>query len=204
MRTKATETLGAAFFARDTLAVARDLPGRVLCRRLGPRRVTRLRITDVEAYDGPEDRASHARAGRTARTEVMFGPPGRWYVYLCYGIHWLLNIVTREEGYPAAILIRGLEGMAGPGRLTRALAIDGRLNRAPATPASGLWLEAGDGPPAPAAVTAEPRVGVAYAGPLWAGRPWRFRLRGATENAGRGAALKCAACGISAASGSAL
>ncbi len=170
--------LGAAFFARDTVTVARALLGQVLCRRLAPRRIVRLRITETEAYDGFEDRASHAHAGETRRTSVMFGPPGCWYVYLCYGMHRMLNIVTRERGYPAAVLIRGCEGCYGPGRLTRALAIDAGLNRRRALPVAGLWIEAGGEPPPTAAeVEAAPRIGVAYAGPEWASRPWRFTWR---------------------------
>jgi DNA-3-methyladenine glycosylase len=168
--------LDAAFFARDTVTVARALLGQVLCRRLAPRRIVRLRITETEAYDGLEDRASHAHAGETRRTAAMFGPPGCWYIYLCYGMHWMLNIVTRERGYPAAVLIRGCEGCYGPGRLTRALAIGGALNMRRAVPAAGLWFEAGTAP-APAEVTAAPRIGVDYAGEEWAGRPWRFTWR---------------------------
>ncbi|MDD5704474.1 MAG: DNA-3-methyladenine glycosylase [Kiritimatiellae bacterium] len=166
--------LAASFFARDTVTVARELLGRTLCRRLAPRRVVRLRIVETEAYDGFDDRASHAHAGETARTAVMYGPPGYWCVYLCYGMHWLLNIVTRERGYPAAVLIRGCEGVHGPGRLTRALQIDRNLNRTRASPAGGLWIEAGT-PPRANEIDIGPRIGVAYAGPYWASRPWRFR-----------------------------
>jgi DNA-3-methyladenine glycosylase len=168
--------LDAAFFARDTVTVACALLGQVLCRRLAPRRIVRLRITETEAYDGFEDRASHAHVGETVRTAVMFGAPGHWYVYLCYGLHQMLNIVTRERGYPAAVLIRGCEGCYGPGRLTRALAIDGDLNRRRAVPATGLWIEEG-GAPAAAEVSAGPRIGVAYAGAEWAAKPWRFTWR---------------------------
>jgi len=168
-----SQILDADFFGRDTVEVARDLLGCVLCRRVTPRRVIRVRITEAEAYDGFEDRASHAHAGRTARTEVMFGPPGRWYVYLCYGVHWMLNIVTRESDYPAAVLLRGSDEVYGPGRLTRLLQVNLDFNRLPAIPASNLWIERGE--PIPMGrIECHPRIGVAYAGPYWSQLPWRF------------------------------
>jgi DNA-3-methyladenine glycosylase len=164
--------LPCGFFNRAAPEVARALLGCRLCRRVDGATLC-WRITETEAYDGPDDRASHARAGRTARTEVMFGPPGIWYVYLCYGVHWLLNIVTGPVDYPAAVLIRGAGGVRGPGRLTRAMKVDGGLNRQHASPASGLWIEPGP-PPAEAAIRTTPRIGVDYAGPDWAMRPYRF------------------------------
>jgi DNA-3-methyladenine glycosylase len=146
----------------------------------------RLRITETEAYDGPEDRACHASKGRTGRTEVMFGPAGRWYVYLCYGVHEMLNLVTGPREWPAAVLIRGVEGVSGPGRVTRALAITRALNgtaateeaaeTAGATENGGLWIEPAErGLLAEGEILAGPRVGVDYAGPEWAAKPWRFR-----------------------------
>ena len=134
----------------------------------------RHRITETEAYDGPLDLACHGSRGRTARTSVLFGPPGHWYVYLCYGIHELLNLVTGPEGYPAAILIRGIEGYSGPGRLTRSLAIDRTYYGRPMHPTSGLWLEEDGFQPPAAEVVATPRIGIDYAGPEWAAKPWRF------------------------------
>lgn len=155
------------------MRLARGLLGKYLVRTQGDLTTARL-ITEVEAYDGERDRACHARAGRTARTEVMYRPGGCWYVYLCYGVHEMLNLVTGPEGWPAAVLIRGLEGTPGPGRVTRALGIDRRLNGAPAEPASGLHLE-DRGVRVPRAwVRATPRIGVAFAGPVWAAKPWRF------------------------------
>lgn len=164
------------FRNENTVAVARQLLGKLLVRRAGAEPVTRRRITEVEAYHGEGDLACHASRGRTPRTEVMFAPGGVWYVYLCYGIHELLNLVTGPEGHPAAVLIRGLEGVSGPGRLTRALSIDRRLNGAPASEASGLWLEDDGFVPRPSQITATPRIGVDYAGPYWAAKKWRFVL----------------------------
>ena len=139
-------------------------------------------ITEVEAYDGPEDLACHASKGRTKRTETLFGRPGHWYVYLCYGIHELLNIVTGPPGYPAAILIRGLSEVSGPGRLTKRLGIDRRFNGMAATCKTGLWLEDRGLRYSDSEVEATPRIGVDYAGPDWANRPYRFVVKGTTES----------------------
>ncbi len=160
-----------SFFNRPTLEVARDLLGKFLVRRFSDGTETALRITEVEAYDGPDDKASHASKGRTPRTEVMFGEPGHFYVYLCYGLHWMLNIVTGPKDYPAAILIRGVEGGNGPARLTKALKIDGSLNTLPAAESSGLWFE--DRGEKVGKIKATPRIGVDYAGE-WSKKKWRF------------------------------
>ena len=160
---------------KKTVAVARWLLGKVLVRaRRG--RETAVLITEVEAYDGARDRASHAHAdrGRTPRNAVMFGPGGQWYIYLCYGVHEMLNLVTGPRDYPAAILIRGVAGVTGPGRVTRALGIDRKLNAAPAARASGLWIEDRGVRVPRRLVQATPRIGVDYAGPVWAGKKWRF------------------------------
>lgn len=161
---------------KKTVALARWLLGKHLVRRQADGRTDARLIIETEAYDGERDLACHARAGRTARTEVMYAAGGLWYVYLCYGVHEMLNLVVGPRDWPAAILIRGVEGSVGPGRLTKALAVDRRLNRAPAAPASGLWIE-DRGVRVPArAVTRTPRIGVDYAGPVWAAKPWRFTL----------------------------
>jgi DNA-3-methyladenine glycosylase len=159
---------------KRTVALARSLVGRLLVRRHADGTVTRHRITEVEAYDGERDLACHAAKGRTKRTEVLYGPGGVWYVYLCYGVHEMLNLVTGPAGYPAAVLIRGLESVNGPGRLTRRLQIDRKLNGAAAAPGSGLWLE-DDGFKLPrGALRVSARIGVDYAGPVWSRKPWRF------------------------------
>ena len=139
-------------------------------------------ITEVEAYDGERDMACHARNGRTARNAVMYAPGGVWYVYLCYGVHELLNLVTGPRGYPAAVLIRGVDRASGPGRLTRALRIDRRLNGTPASPEGGLWIEDRGVRVPRGAIQTTPRIGVDYAGPVWARKPWRFVLRKAEAN----------------------
>lgn len=165
----------------DPVAVARALVGKYLVRELAPGEVVARMITETEAYQGEADRACHARAGRTRRTEVLYARGGVWYVYLCYGIHEMLNLVTGPEGEPAAVLIRGVEGIAGPGRVTKQLAIGRGLNGARAERASGLWIEDRGGTIPDERVEITPRIGVDYAGPEWAGKPWRFVLRKASE-----------------------
>jgi DNA-3-methyladenine glycosylase len=174
-------TLPRAFYDRDTEAVARELLGMLLAHRVdGALRVGR--VVETEAYLGTHDLASHSSKGRTARTEVMFGPPGHAYVYLIYGVHHCLNVVTEAEGHAAAVLIRALEPVAniagstkGPGLLCRALAIDRRHNGLDLT-GDSLFLAEPDRRD-PIEVVARPRVGVGYAGE-WAERPLRFLIRG--------------------------
>ena len=111
--------LGNEFFSKNTLWVAKNLLGRFLCRRLESGQIISAMITETEAYRGLSDKASHASKGRTKRTEVMFGPSGSIYVYMIYGMHHCLNIVTERKDYPAAVLIRGVEGANGPGRVCK-------------------------------------------------------------------------------------
>jgi DNA-3-methyladenine glycosylase len=159
----------------DTVALARWLLGKTLVRATTNGRLAGI-ISEVEAYDGERDLACHASKGRTKRTEVMYQPGGIWYVYLCYGMHEMLNLVTGPAGYPAAVLIRGAGGIAGPGRLTKRLGIGRALNGAPVTRRAGLWLE-DDGFKVPrGTLRVGKRIGVDYAGPVWAGKPWRFYL----------------------------
>lgn len=168
--------MDAAFLRGDTRKVARALVGCVLCRRLPDGQILRARITETEAYHGFDDRASHAFKGRTARTQVMFDEAGHWYVYLCYGMHWMLNVVTGESGFPAAVLLRGAGVWDGPAKLTKGFGVDRAFNTLPAVAGSGLWMEWGEGVPA-RNVEALPRVGVDYAGPVWKAKPWRFCLK---------------------------
>jgi DNA-3-methyladenine glycosylase len=157
--------------------VARSLVGKYLVRVLDGREVAG-RIIEVEAYVGPQDKACHASKGRTKRTDVLFGPPGQSYVYLIYGMHHCLNVVTEREEFPAAVLIRAIEVdgvlIDGPGRLCRALQIDLSLNRIDLTAQGALWFEDRGSRILRRQVAALPRIGVGYAG-TWAKKPYRFR-----------------------------
>jgi len=161
---------------KKTIELSRWLLGKVLVRARPDGGETAALITEVEAYHGLRDRASHAHAnrGRTRRNAVMFAPGGVWYVYLCYGVHEMLNLVTGPRDHPAAILIRGVAGASGPGRVTRLLGIDRQLNARAAAPASGLWIEDRGVRVPRRLVRATPRIGIDYAGPVWAGKKWRF------------------------------
>jgi DNA-3-methyladenine glycosylase len=168
------------FYARDTLTVARELIGMHLVHAQGGA-VRSGRIVETEAYQGPQDLAAHSSRGRTARTEVMFGPPGHAYVYFIYGFWHCLNVVTEPEGVPHAVLLRALEPVSGiedrtwgPGLLCRAMHIDKRLNGADLC-GEVLWLERPGtaGRRRPPRIGRSARIGVDYAGE-WARRPWRF------------------------------
>jgi len=189
--------LSLSFYTRrDVSLIARQLLGKHLFTNLHDDGITGGLIVETEAYAGPEDRASHAYGNRrTRRTEVMFHAGGIAYVFLCYGMHSLLNVVTHVEGVPHAVLIRaiqpthGIAAMlkrrgrkipayaltAGPACLTQALGIDVRHNGIPLT-GSRIWIEDRGDAVTSAHIVASPRVGVAYAGPH-ARRPWRFRIR---------------------------
>ena len=170
------KALPSSFFDRPTLDVARDLLGCYLV-RAHKSGLQRSMITETEAYDGPDDLACHASKGKTSRTEIMFGPAGYIYVYFVYGMHWMLNIVTGPKNYPAAVLIRGLEGIPGPGRLTKKLSINGFINKKRLGRASGLWIEPRSREIAPSQILSSARIGVAYAGPLWSEKKYRFTFK---------------------------
>src|SRR3954468_3264494 len=163
-------------FERPVLEVAKGLIGASLVRRMPDGEIISSMLTEVEAYDGPLDLASHASRGRTPRTEVMFGPAGVFYVYLIYGMHWMLNVVTGEPGYPAAVLIRGTATISGPGRITTRLKIDKSLNGKPAKKSSGLWFEDRSITVPDERIEATPRIGVEYSGE-WSQVPYRFIFR---------------------------
>ena len=167
--------LSADFFNRPTLTVAKELIGKFLVRKIGSRRIVSM-ITEVEAYDGFYDQASHASRGRTDRNAVMFGGAGCWYVYLIYGMYWMLNIVTGPKDYPAAILIRGVVDASGPGRLTKFFKINHRFNSKLASRSSDLWIEGREMKIPQRLIKRGPRVGVAYAGQIWSRKPWRFYI----------------------------
>ena len=181
-----------SFYNRPTLKVARELIGARLVRMLDGQRLSGL-IVETEAYIHQNDLGSHARAGRTPRTQVMFGPPGHAYVYFTYGNHWMLNAVTEEEGVAGAVLIRAIEpvdGIAtmlkrrlgrdtfGPGKLAQALAITGSENGIDLTRKNGrLWIEEGRTVPG-RLVTKGPRVGLYTVPEPWKSKPWRFLVKG--------------------------
>lgn len=177
MNTDQEKIIGPEFLNRPVLTVAEELIGNHICRKIAGE-VERHVITEVEAYDGQEDKACHAHKGRTPRNTIMFGPAGNWYIYLCYGMHWLLNIVTGPENYPAAILFRGIKNTTGPGRLTKRLQIDKSQNEKTASPQSGLWLEGATGQSQSIQIERTPRIGIGYAGKHWANVPYRFVMKG--------------------------
>lgn len=170
--------LARAFFTRPTLTVARSLVGKYVVRENGKGEIAG-KIIEVEAYVGCEDKACHASKGRTARTEVLFGPPGISYVYLIYGMYHMLNVVTERTEFPAAVLIRAIEVdgelIDGPGKLCRELGIDRSLHRLDMTQGQTLWFEDRGARVSRKQVGTFPRIGVDYAAE-WAQKPWRFRL----------------------------
>ena len=158
------------FYDKSAIDLAPRLIGKLLCRNIGGE-IIRLRITETEAYYGEEDTACHAHRGRTERTKIMYERGGVAYVYLCYGIHSLLNIVTGEKGHPEAVLIRGVENLDGPGKLTKFLRIDRSLNGENLMTSSGLWLE--DDGVRPEYKTSS-RIGIDYAAEEDRNRHWRY------------------------------
>lgn len=185
------------FFARDTLIVARELLGQALVHETPEGRAAG-RVVEVEAYTGWDDAASHGFRGVTPRNAAMFGPSGIAYVYLCYGVHWMMNVVARPEGvdYPAAVLIRAVEPVEGlhlmeqrrsgrpqrdwangPGRLTRALGIARAQNSVDTVGAdSALYWEPGERIP-DELVGRGPRIGIAVPEPSKS-LPWRLWVKG--------------------------
>ena len=167
------ERLDALFFARDALELAPALIGKVLVHRMPDGDVRKARITETEAYCGVTDSACHAYRGRTERNKLLWAAPGTAYIYLCYGVHWLLNIISGEEGDPQGVLIRSCEGCPGPGRLTKALGIDKSLNADSFVTSSNLWIEDDGLRPA---IRMDKRVGIGYASEEDQNRLWRFVL----------------------------
>ena len=157
------------FYHRPCLEVAKDLVGKVLVHN-----GIRLRITETEAYCGEADTACHASKGRTKRTEVMYMEAGTVYVYLCYGIHWMLNIVTGDVDDPQAVLIRACAEAPGPGKLTKMLGITGERNRSNVI-TGPLWVE-DDG--FRCKILTDKRVGISYAAPEDQEKLWRFKMGG--------------------------
>lgn len=165
------------FFFRDVLEVAPELLGKILVRQFDNGEVLRLTINEVEAYRGEEDLGCHASKGRTSRTEVMYHNGGLVYVYLIYGMYWLLNFSTGQEGDPQAVLIRGSEEIKGPGRIGRALKLDKSFYKEDLIVSERLWVETSPPDRKVPEIITSPRIGIDYAGKLWAGKHWRFTGR---------------------------
>lgn len=159
------------FYTGDVLNVAPVLPGKILAVKMADGIVRRVGITEVEAYRGIEDKACHASKGRTKRTEIMYHEGGKLYIYLIYGMYWLMNIVTGPENDPQAALIRGVGNYSGPGRLTKALGIDKSYYGEDLVDSDRVWLEDSGYCPV---IKTSPRIGIDYAGEYWKARPWRF------------------------------
>lgn len=162
------------FQHQDSLYLAQDLLGKQLVRDFGNGEILRSPIVETEAYLGTEDLASHASKGRTPRTEIMFAEGGHIYAYLIYGVHWMLNIVTGPADHPQAVLIRGIEGVIGPGRVGKAVQLDRSFYGEDLGNSPRIWIEdchkTGD-------IIASPRIGVDYAGAIWKNKLWRFELK---------------------------
>jgi DNA-3-methyladenine glycosylase len=162
------------FYSRDVLEVAYELPGKILVIGSGDGSCRRFRIAEVEAYRGTDDKACHAFKGRTRRTEIMYHEGGCLYLYLVYGMYWMLNIVTGEKNDPQAALIRGLDICRGPGKLTKYLGIDGSYYGEDLEISERIWLE--DDGTTPVVKTGK-RIGIDYAGEYWKNRLWRYYVQ---------------------------
>ncbi len=165
-----------SFFNRPTPRVAEELIGKFMVRKQGKAERAYM-ITETEAYDGPKDKACHAHRGKTFRNEIMFREAGHIYVYFTYGIHWMLNLVTGPSEYPAAVLVRGVEGISGPARVTKALGINKELNGKLLGKGSGMWIEDRGMKIKPPQIFRGPRIGIRSAGEYWMNKKYRFLLK---------------------------
>ncbi|MFP4620340.1 MAG: DNA-3-methyladenine glycosylase [Bacteroidales bacterium] len=170
----AAKRLERAFYTRDVLDIAAEILGKPLIVNHNNEQYHHA-ITEVEIYRGREDKGCHVSRGRTKRNEVMFHRGGLLYVYLVYGMHWMLNVVTGQTEEPQALLIRGIEDINGPGRLTRALGIDRSFNGEDLVTSSRIWI--GDAVVNNREIIKKPRVGIDYAGDYWKNKPWRYLLK---------------------------
>ncbi|MBN2812755.1 MAG: DNA-3-methyladenine glycosylase [Bacteroidales bacterium] len=161
-----------SFFEQDATVVAQELIGKMLFRKTASGTASYI-ITEVEAYMGEEDQASHARFGKTTRNAIMYAGGGHVYVYLIYGMYWMLNIVTGRVNDPQAVLIRGVTGYEGPGKVGRLLSIDKSFYGEDLVKSSRLWLAHSNHQ---TAFVQTPRVGIDYAGEFWKSKPWRYLM----------------------------
>ncbi len=158
------------FFIRDVLEVAPGLIGKELVVRSENHTYKNL-IIEVEAYRGSEDKACHANKGRTKRTEIMYHEGGKIYVYLVYGMYWMVNVVANETDIPQAVLIRGIESCSGPGKLTRMVGINGSYYGEDLTTSERIWIEDTGVRPL---IKRGKRIGIEYAGDIWKNKLWRY------------------------------
>ncbi|MDR1773575.1 MAG: DNA-3-methyladenine glycosylase [Clostridioides sp.] len=166
--------LDASFYSKPATVLAEELLGKYLCRNINGETL-KLKITETECYFGEEDTACHAHKGKTKRTEIMYYEGGFAYVYLCYGIHNLLNVVTGEKDHPEAVLIRGVDGYNGPGKLTKAMNIDRSLNGENLITSNKLWIEKdGNDTKDNFEVKKAKRIGIGYASEEDKNKMWRF------------------------------
>jgi len=162
------------FFQRSAFVVAHELIGKFLCHQLSSGEILKGQINEIEIYYGEEDTACHARVGRTKRTETLYQKGGLTYIYLCYGIHELLNIVTGKENHPEAILIRGIKGNVGPGKVTIYLKINRSLHEVDLTTSKELWLEDDE---EDYDYSVDKRVGIDYATETYKNINWRYIMK---------------------------
>ena len=161
------------YYSRPATELAPDLIGKLLCRRM-EEGVVRYRIAETECYYSEEDTACHASRGKTERTKILYERGGTAYVYLCYGMHSLLNVVTGRAGFPEAVLIRGVEGFNGPGKVTKAMAVDRSFNGIDLVSSKELWIEDDGARPE---YTAAKRVGIDYATEEYRDILWRYIIK---------------------------
>ena len=167
------------FFQRPSVEIAPELLGAKLCCRSRDGRISKFTICETEAYHGVEDLASHACRGKNSNNQIMFGPPNFWYLYLCYGVHWMLNIITANEGQPSAVFFRATLEVQGPGRLTQKLGLNKSFNGLANHPSSELWLERSTSHGFE--IFSGPRIGISRAGPIWSEVPYRFWFSKTTQ-----------------------
>ncbi|MDR2122104.1 MAG: DNA-3-methyladenine glycosylase [Flavobacteriaceae bacterium] len=162
------------FFQQDALTVAQELLGKILIRVFDKGELTQHIITETEAYLGEEDLACHASKGRTTRTEILYHEGGKVYVYLIYGMYWMLNFVTGTENHPQAVLIRSVEKCEGPGRVGKLLQLNKDFYGEDLALSKRIWVENSGITPD---FKTTSRIGVDYAGEVWKNKPWRFIMK---------------------------
>lgn len=165
--------LNIEIYSQNAIVLAPQLLGKLLCRNLDGE-IIKFRITETESYFGEKDTACHAHKGKTERTKIMYENGGLAYIYLCYGIHYMFNIVTGVKNFPEAVLIRGIEGFNGPGKLTKILKINKILNGENLADSNKIWLEDNG---CKCNFKATKRIGIDYASDEYKNKLWRFVLK---------------------------